>query len=59
MLKSIFEYLLVMTFILAGQIEPLQKEIAELQSRLKEAQDRLYEINEKVWVGLLFRYLLG
>lgn len=37
-----------MTFILAGQIKPLQEEIAELQSKLKEAQARLYEINEKV-----------
>ena len=37
-----------MTLILAGQIEPLQKEIAELQSKLKEAQSKLYKISEKV-----------
>lgn len=37
-----------MTLILAGQIKPLQEEIAELQSKLKEAQERLYKINEKV-----------
>ena len=37
-----------MTLILAGQIKPLQEEIAELQSKLKAAQERLYKINEKV-----------
>ena len=37
-----------MTLILAGQIGPLQKEIAELQSKLQKAQKKLYEINEKV-----------
>ena len=37
-----------MTFILVGQIKPLQEEIAELQSKLKKAQDRLYIINQKV-----------
>ena len=37
-----------MTLILAGQIKPLQEEIAELQSKLKEAQAKLYKISEKV-----------
>ena len=37
-----------MNLILAGQIGPLQEEIAELQSKLKKAQKKLYEINEKV-----------
>ena len=37
-----------MTLILAGQIGPLQEEIAELQSKLQKAQKKLYEINEKV-----------